>query len=27
MALDSKTHQIFVPANDSGSFGILVFGR
>jgi DNA-binding beta-propeller fold protein YncE len=27
MALDSRTHQIFVPANESGSFGILVFGR
>jgi YVTN family beta-propeller protein len=27
MALDQNTHQLFVPANDSGSFGVLVFGK
>jgi YVTN family beta-propeller protein len=27
MALDPKTHQFFVPANESGSFGVLVFGK
>jgi DNA-binding beta-propeller fold protein YncE len=27
MALDPKTHQLFVPANESGSFGVLVFGK
>jgi YVTN family beta-propeller protein len=27
MALDSKTHQLFVPENESGSLGILVFGK
>lgn len=27
MALDPKTHQLFVPANESGSFGVLVFGN
>jgi YVTN family beta-propeller protein len=27
MALDQKTHQLFVPANESGTFGVLVFGN
>jgi len=27
MALDLKTHQLFVPANESGSFNVLVFGK
>jgi YVTN family beta-propeller protein len=27
MALDQKTHELFVPANESGSFGVLVFGK
>jgi YVTN family beta-propeller protein len=27
MALDPKTHQLFVPVNESGSFGVLVFGK
>jgi YVTN family beta-propeller protein len=27
MALDSKTHQIFVPSNESGKFQILLFGN
>jgi DNA-binding beta-propeller fold protein YncE len=27
MALDVKTHQIFVPSNESGSFDVLVFGK
>jgi YVTN family beta-propeller protein len=27
MALDLKTHQLFVPASESGSFGVLVFGN
>ncbi len=27
MALDLKTHQLFVPANESGNFGVLVFGN
>jgi YVTN family beta-propeller protein len=27
MALDQKTHQLFVPANESGSFDVLVFGK
>lgn len=27
MALDSKTHQIFVPSNEAGKFQILLFGN
>jgi len=27
MALDQKTHQLFVPANESGRFGVMVFGK
>ncbi len=27
MALDPKTHRLFVPANESGTFGVLVFGN
>ncbi|MGB2886979.1 MAG: hypothetical protein WBC04_04730 [Candidatus Acidiferrales bacterium] len=26
-ALDLKTHQLFVPAMDSGNFTVLVFGK
>jgi YVTN family beta-propeller protein len=27
MALDSKTHQIFVPSNEAGKFQVLLFGN
>jgi YVTN family beta-propeller protein len=27
MALDPKTHELFVPANDSGSFQVLIFEK